>query len=80
MATPVGHLERLLHQRVEIRLKDQRLLLGRLAGVDEHLNLVLEEAEERAPERTRHLGRLLVRGSNIVTLTAEGPGGAPRGA
>jgi small nuclear ribonucleoprotein len=80
VATPVSLLERLVHQRVEIRLKDQRILVGRLGGLDEHMNLVLDESEERTPERTRHLGRLVVRGSNIISLTSEGGVGGAAGA
>lgn len=70
MADPVALLERMVTQRVEIRLKDDRELSGRLLGSDDHLNLVLDEAEERTPEQSRRLGRIVLRGSNVVSLTA----------
>ncbi|MHB8352743.1 MAG: LSM domain-containing protein [Thermoplasmata archaeon] len=70
MADPTTLLERMVAQRVDIRLKDDREISGRLLGSDEHLNLVLDETEERTPERTRRLGRVLVRGSNVVSMTA----------
>ncbi len=86
MATPVGAamvesplsvVERLVDQRVTLRLKDGRELEGRLLGLDEHLNLVLDDANETTAEASRHLGRLLVRGSNILALTSPS-GGHPK--
>jgi small nuclear ribonucleoprotein len=67
---PVPLVERLLQQRVSILLKDSRRISGRLLGADEHLNLVLDEVDEATEERTRHLGRVVLRGSNVVTLSA----------
>jgi small nuclear ribonucleoprotein len=75
---PAHVVERLLQHRVTLELKDTRTLSGKLVGVDEHMNLVLEEAEERTSEVSRHLGRVVVRGSNVVTLNApQGAAGKP---
>jgi len=76
---PSHVVERLLNQRVMLELKDSRVLSGKLLGADEHMNLVLDDAEERTSELTRHLGRVVLRGSNVVTLnTAQGgPGKTP---
>ena len=71
-ASPVQLLERLVQRPVAIHLKDGRRLSGRLAGCDEHLNVLLEEAVEETVEVQRRLGRIVVRGSNIVRLTASG--------
>ncbi len=72
---PAQLMERVLEQRVTLVLKDGRQLTGRLVGIDEHLNLVLEDANESTAEVTRHLGRVVLRGSNVVTLHA--PHGTP---
>ena len=79
MSDAAAHVvERLLQQRVTLELKDSRVLMGKLIGADEHMNLVLEEAEERTSEVTRHLGRVVLRGSNVVTLNApQGAAGKP---
>lgn len=69
-ATPTHLLERMLEQRVSLLLKDSRELEGKLRGVDEHMNLVLDDTEERTKETTRHLGRVVLRGSNVVSLHA----------
>jgi len=77
MADPPTHLlERVVQQRVTLLLKDSRRLTGKLVGLDEHMNLVLDDAEETAGEVTRRLGRIVLRGSNVVTLHAPGPGAA----
>lgn len=80
MADPPSHLlERVLDQRVTLLLKDARTMTGKLLGVDEHLNLVLDDTEEATAERTRHLGRVVLRGSSVVTLHAPQVGGGKSG-
>jgi small nuclear ribonucleoprotein len=71
-AAPSSVLERVLPQKVVLHLKDGRQFAGRLVGIDEHLNLVLEDTEETGPETTRRLGRVVLRGSNIVSMQALG--------
>lgn len=73
---PHALLERLLQQRVILQLKDGRTLSGRLVGGDEHMNLVLDEAEEHSTQVERRLGRVVLRGSNVVSLQAPGGSGA----
>jgi small nuclear ribonucleoprotein (snRNP)-like protein len=73
---PAHLLERVLQQRVTLVLKDSRQLTGKLLALDEHMNLVLDDADEATAEVTRHLGRVLLRGSNVVTLHA--PQGSSR--
>ncbi len=68
--SPSSLVERLLGQRVTLLLKDARQLAGTLLGVDEHMNLVLDDADETTAEISRHLGRVVVRGSNVVTVHA----------
>lgn len=67
---PLAVVDRLAGQRVTLRLKDGREIEGQLVGADDHLNLVLEDGTEKAAEVSRHLGRVVVRGSNVVTLHA----------
>jgi small nuclear ribonucleoprotein len=73
---PSHLLERVLQQRVTLVLKDGRQLTGKLLGFDDHMNLVLDDAGETTSEVRRHLGRVVLRGSNVVTLHA--PPGAGR--
>jgi small nuclear ribonucleoprotein len=71
-STPTHVIDKLVQQRVTLRLKDARTLTGKLMGCDEHLNIVLDEAEETTPELTRRLGRVVLRGSNVISLHAPG--------
>ena len=75
---PTALLDRAVQQRVELRLKDGRSLSGRLLGCDEHMNLVLDEAEERSADVSRHLGRLVLRGSNVVSMNVPAGGRSGR--
>jgi small nuclear ribonucleoprotein (snRNP)-like protein len=75
---PTHLLERVLQQRVTLTLKDSRTLSGKLLGLDEHMNLVLDDADETTTEVSRHLGRVVLRGSNVVSLHApQGATGKP---
>lgn len=75
---PSSVLDRLLQQRVVLQLKDGRQFSGKLVGADEHLNVVLDETEERAADVTRRLGRVVLRGSNVLSLNAPaGPAAGP---
>jgi len=73
-ASPVHLLERMAAQSVALTLKDHRVVTGRLLGCDEHLNLVLDDAEERIEDVRRRLGRVVLRGSSVVTVHI--PGGS----
>jgi small nuclear ribonucleoprotein (snRNP)-like protein len=68
--TPTTLVERLLSQRVTLLLKDSRQMVGTLLGVDEHMNLVLDDTDETTVDVSRHLGRVVLRGSNVVLLHA----------
>lgn len=75
---PTYLLERWIGRGVVLQLKDARQIRGKLLGVDEHMNLVLDEAHETTAESTRTLGRVVVRGSNVVSLNAPpSPAGSP---
>ncbi len=78
METPLSLLEHALHHPVTLVLKDARRLSGTLVGYDEHINLVLEGTEEMGPETTRTLGRVVVRGNNVISIhVGEKAGKAP---
>jgi small nuclear ribonucleoprotein (snRNP)-like protein len=77
MAELPGHIvDRLVAQRITLVLKDTRQLSGKLLGSDEHMNLVLDDADETTSEVSRHLGRVVLRGSNVVALYAPQAGPA----
>ncbi len=68
MALPLQVLEKALNTRVELALKDKRHMEGTLVGFDEHMNLVVADAEERNDKGASKLGTVVVRGSSIVSI------------
>jgi small nuclear ribonucleoprotein len=65
---PLQALEKALGQRVVLALKDLRVLEGTLSGFDEHMNLVLTDAEERLQSAAKKLGTVVLRGNNVVSI------------
>ncbi|MCL2891113.1 MAG: LSM domain-containing protein [Methanomassiliicoccaceae archaeon] len=70
MVMPLALLEKSIDKRVSLLLKDNRVLEGKLKGYDDYMNMVLEETEERTPEQERRLGTVVLRGNNVVSITA----------
>jgi len=61
-------LERNLNKKVSVLLKDQRTLEGILVGFDEHMNIVLDDTQEKKGENERKLGRVVLRGNNVISI------------
>ncbi len=55
---------------VLVKLKGGREIRGKLKSFDQHLNLVLEDAEEIGPhDKVRKLGTIVLRGDNVVLIS-----------
>jgi len=68
MATKI--LEESLGKVVLVRLKGGRSLRGKLQGFDQHMNLVLEEAEDITESaQSESLGTIVVRGDNVIIIS-----------
>lgn len=65
---PLDLLEKALNSPILLTLKDGRQMEGRLVGYDQYMNLVLEETEERTPDRERKLGTVVLRGNNLISI------------
>lgn len=63
-------LEESFGKTVLVRLRGGRSLRGRLKGFDQHMNLVLNEAEDISDtENVRRLGTIVVRGDSVVIIS-----------
>ena len=63
-------LEESLGKTVLIRLRGGKSIRGQLRGFDQHLNLVLEKAEEVSDKNNvEELGLIIVRGDNVVMIS-----------
>ncbi len=69
LSKPLELLSRSLNAVVLVKLKGGRELRGKLRGFDQHMNLVLEEAEELQETNDRKLGTVIVRGDNVIIIS-----------
>ncbi len=58
-----------LNDNVYVRLKGGVSVKGVLKSFDQHLNLVLDNAEEVTDSGSRALGTILVRGDSVVAIS-----------
>ena len=56
-------------KRILIRLKSGEMITGTLKAFDQHINILLEEAELNGGKDTLRLGKVLVRGDNIILVS-----------
>ncbi len=69
---PFDALNKARHKKVLIELKNGRQYLGELKAFDQHLNTVLENAEERSDgELKRKLGVIFLRGDTIILFSPQ---------
>jgi len=69
MTRPLDVLEKAKDKRVILKLKNGAEITGTLQAFDLHLNLWLENAEERKDETTIKLGTALIRGDTIIYIS-----------
>ena len=62
--------EESLGKVVLVELKGGRNVRGKLFSFDQHMNLVLEDAEDVVnSENTRKIGTIIVRGDNVILVS-----------
>ncbi|MCP3686445.1 MAG: small nuclear ribonucleoprotein [bacterium] len=72
VARPLDALNAARNKRVLVDLKNGRQYVGKLKAFDIHVNVVLEEAEERENGETkRKLGVVFIRGDTIIVISPE---------
>ena len=63
-------LEESVGKIVLVRLRGGRSLRGKLHGFDQHMNLVLETADDISDmNNVQKLGTIIVRGDNVIILS-----------
>lgn len=71
MVLPTDLLESSLNKDISLLLKDGRMLEGRLSGYDQYMNLVIEDTREEKGDTERRLGKVVLRGNNIVSISVK---------
>jgi small nuclear ribonucleoprotein len=57
------------NKSVLLRLRNNRTLKGNLLDFDVHMNLTLDDAEDVTDEKPEKLGKILLRGDNILSVS-----------
>ena len=71
-ARPLDALNKARDKRIIVELKNNKQYTGKLKSFDIHINIVLEDAEERMNgEMTRKLNTVFIRGDTITIIAAE---------
>ena len=69
---PLDALNKARGKRVIVDLKNNKQYVGMLSAFDIHINIVLDEAEERVDgEMKRKLGTVFVRGDTITIISTQ---------
>ena len=69
---PLDALNKARDKRIIVELKNNKQYIGKLKSFDIHINIVLEDVEERVNgEATRKLGVVFIRGDTITIISAE---------
>ena len=73
MERPLDALNQAKGKRVITELKNKKQVIGNLTAFDIHLNLVLDDAEERNEngDISRKLGRVFIRGDMVLFISPE---------
>jgi small nuclear ribonucleoprotein B and B' len=85
MSSKQTRLQQWLNYRVRITITDLRIFVGTFMAFDRHMNLVIADCEEfrrvkvgkgadaQEKEVKRMVGMMILRGDNVLSLTAEAP-------
>ncbi len=57
------------NKSVLLRLRNNKTIKGSLVDFDVHMNLTLNDAEDISDEKVEKLGKILLRGDNILVIS-----------
>jgi small nuclear ribonucleoprotein len=57
------------NKSVLLRLRNNKTIKGNLLDFDVHMNLTLDDAEDVTTETSEKLGKILLRGDNILAVS-----------
>ena len=57
------------HKPILLRIRNNKTVKGILLDFDVHMNLTLDDAEEISEEKSVKLGKILLRGDNVLAVS-----------
>ena len=57
------------NKSILLRLRNNKTIKGTLLDFDVHMNLTLNNAEEISDEKSEQLGKILLRGDNVLVVS-----------
>lgn len=57
------------NKSILLRLRNNKTIKGILLDFDVHMNLTLDDAEEISEEKSEKLGKILLRGDNVLAVS-----------
>jgi small nuclear ribonucleoprotein len=57
------------NKSILLRLRSNKTIKGILLDFDVHMNLTLDNAEEISDEKSEQLGKILLRGDNVLAVS-----------
>lgn len=57
------------NKSILLRLRNNKTVKGDLLDFDVHMNLTLDNAEDISEDKTQMLGKILLRGDNILAIS-----------
>lgn len=71
-ARPLDALNKARDKRIIVELKNNKQFIGKLKSFDIHINIVLDDVEERINgEMVRKLNTVFIRGDTITIISTE---------
>lgn len=72
MVLPLDLLEKSVNKKLVLRLKDGKIIEGKLTSLDMYMNMGLEDVSvKEATGEERGMKSIILRGSNVVSISLE---------
>ena len=72
MVLPLDLLEKSVNKKLTLRLKDGKIIEGKLTSLDMYINMGLEDVSvKEATGEERRMNSVILRGSNVVSISLE---------
>lgn len=72
MVLPLDLLEKSVNKKLTLRLKDGKIIEGKLTSLDMYMNMGLEDVSvKEATGEERGMNSVILRGSNVVSISLE---------